>query len=131
MEKMRNDAIKNIDALIQKVGLNPNVKKYFEQGKVYYSYFTACGFWGSIDPNDNDERYPKLVEECEKEHNCLVYHVIESGYLLAMLFVQPKYANRLKGRRITAIVYNLRDPGYHEMGEIVLGAENGALAMCC
>lgn len=131
MEKMRNDAIKNIEALIKKLGLNPNVKEYFEQGKVYYSYLTASGLLGSIDTIDYDERYPEIVKDCEEKHNCLVYHAIECGDLLALLFVQRKYSNRLIGDRITAIVYNLKAPGYYEMGEIRLSSQDGALVMIC
>lgn len=127
MEQMRNDAIKNIEALIQKLGLNPKVKEYFEQGKVYYSYLTAGGFVGSIDTIDYDERYPQIVKGCEEKYNCLVYHVIESGDLLSLLFVERKFSNRLVGKRIVAHVYNLKVPEIQETGEICLSSQNGAL----
>lgn len=127
MEKMKKTAIENIEKLISKLGLNPNVKKYFEEGKVYYSYLTAGGWVGSIDTIEYDKRYPSIVAECEKEHNCLVYHVIESGGLLSLLYVNPKYKNRLIGNRIVAYVYNLNVPGMHECGEIWLDSLHGAL----
>lgn len=79
MEKMMKTATENIEKLISKLGLNPNVKKYFQEGKIYYSYLTAEGWIGSVDRIEYDERYPKIVATCEKEHGCLVYHAIESG----------------------------------------------------
>lgn len=127
MEKMKKTAIENIEKLISKLDLNPNVKKYFEEGKIYYSYLTAGGWVGSIDKIEYDKRYPEIVAECEKEHNCLVYHAIESGNMLSLLFVNPKDKNRLIGNRIVAYVYNLNVPGMHECGEIWLTSLHGAL----
>lgn len=127
MEKMKKTATENIEKLISKLGLNPNVKKYFEEGKIYYSYLTAGGWMGSIDKIEYDKRYPQIVAECEKEHKCLVYHVIESGDLLSLLYVNPKYNNRLIGNTIVAHVYNLNVPGLHECGEIRLASLHGAL----
>ena len=66
MEKMKNTAIENIEKLISKLGLNPNVKKYFEEGKIYYSYLAAGGWIGSIDELEYDKRYHQIVAECEK-----------------------------------------------------------------
>ena len=127
MEKIRRNAVENIEKLIDKIGLNPNVKKYFEEGKLYYSYITASGFIGSIDTTDYDERYPKIVAACEKQFNCLVYHAIESGDMLSLLYVKPRYANRLKGNTIIAYVYNLKAPERPDFGEIRLASLHGAL----
>lgn len=127
MEKMRRIAIENIEKLINKIGLNPNVKPYFEEGKVYYSYLTAGGWIGSIDDIEYDKRYPIIIAECEKTHNCLVYHAIESGDILSLLFVNPKYNNRLKGNTIVAYAYNLKAPEISECGEIRLASLHGAL----
>ena len=82
---------------------------------------------GSIDKIEYDKRYPEIVAECEKEHNCLVYHAIESGNMLSLLFVNPKDKNRLIGNRIVAYVYNLNVPGMHECGDIWLTSLHGAL----
>lgn len=124
---MKKIALENIEKLINKLGLNPNVKKYFEEGKVYYSYLTAGGWMGSIDDIEYDKRYPSIVAECEKKHNCLVYHAIESGDMLSLLFVTPKYANRLIGKTIVAYVYNLNAPEMPDCGEIWLTSLHGAL----
>lgn len=45
--EIKNEAINRIKTLIEKCNLNPNVLKYFEEGKEYYSYLTG-GFLGSI-----------------------------------------------------------------------------------
>lgn len=127
MEKMKKTAIENIDRLISKLGLNPNVKKYFEDGKIYYSYLTAGGWMGSIDKIEYDKRYPQIIAECEKARNCLVYHAIETGDMLSLLFVTPKFANRLVGKRIVAYVYNMNAPEKPECGEIWLESLHGAL----
>lgn len=127
MEKMKKSAIENIEKLISKLGLNPNVKKYFEAGKIYYSYLTAGGWIGSIDNVEYDKRYPIIIAECEKEHNCLVYHAVESGDMLSLLFVTPKHANRLIGNTIVAYVYNMNAPKIPDCGEIRLDSLHGAL----
>lgn len=129
MEKMKRTAIENIERLICKLGLNPNVKKYFEEGKVYYSYLTAGGFLGSIDNVEYDKRYPIIISECEKEHNCLVYHAIECGDVLFLLFVTRKYANRPIGKTIVAYVYNMKAPGMSDCMEIRLTSLHGALVI--
>lgn len=129
MEKMKKTAIENIEKLISKLGLNPNVKKYFEEGKVYYSYLTAGGWLGSIDNIEYDERYPKIIAECEKQSNCLVYHAIESGNILCLLFVTRKYANRPIGKTIVEYVYNLKSPEMPDCREIQLEVIHGALTI--
>ena len=127
MEKMKKTAVENIEKLISKLGLNPNVKKYFEEGKIYYSYLTAGGWMGSIDDIEYDKRYPIIIAECERAHNCLVYHAVESGDLLSLLFVTPRHANRLQGNTIVAYVYNLKAPEMPDCGEIWLTSLHGAL----
>lgn len=94
------------------------MKKYFEEGKLYYSYLTAGGFMGFIDTIYSDERYPKIVADCEKKFNCLVYHTIESGDTLSLLFVTHQDANQPIGKTIVAYVYNLKAPEILEGGEI-------------
>ena len=129
MDTMKKYAIGNIERLISKLGLNPNVKKYFEEGKVYYSYLTAGGFLGSIDNVEYDKRYPIIISECEKEHNCLVYHAIECGDVLCLLFVTRKYANRPIGKTIVAYVYNMKASGMSDCMEIRLTSLHGALVI--
>ena len=126
-EQMRTEALYVIESLIKRRGLNPNVKKYFEEGKLYYSYLTASGFMGSIDRIDYDERYPEIVKDFEDKKDALVYHVIESGDFLSLLYVDRQYSHRLQGHRIFACVYNLKYPGFSESGMITVDSLHGAL----
>lgn len=43
-EKMKEEAVSRLKNLTSSLNLNPNLVKYFKQGKVYYSYLTA-GVW--------------------------------------------------------------------------------------
>ena len=126
-EQMREEALYVLDTLIKRRGLNPKVKKYFEDGKLYYSYLTASGLIGSIDTINYDERYAKIVAEFEKKRDCLVYHAIESGDMLSLLFVDRKYSHRLNGREIFAYVHSFKCPECSEFGMIFLDSFQGAL----
>lgn len=124
----RKEANKRIDMLINKFNLNPHVKDYFNEERVYYSYITG-GVMGSIDTIEHDARYVQMVSEFEKLTHSLVYHAIEShfaeiGDMLALLYVsnKPKSwpAERLQGDCITAGVYNLDFPVCPEIGPIII-----------
>lgn len=56
-KEIKDEAINRIKALIKKCNLNPNVLRYFQEGKVYYSYLTAGGFMGSIDTISYEKDY--------------------------------------------------------------------------
>lgn len=77
IEQMKNEANKRIDALIE-LGLNPNVKTYFNEGRIYYSYLTCGGMMGSSDTVEYDPRYNESIKRFEEETGYLVYHAIES-----------------------------------------------------
>lgn len=87
IHEMKKEAILRIKGLIKNFKLNPNVLNYFIEGKIYYSYLTAGGVIGSIDTIDYDSRYSKFIKEFEEEKGCIVYHAIEKGNTLAVLFV--------------------------------------------
>jgi hypothetical protein len=82
-----NESIRRLEQLVDKMRLNPNVIKYFKQGKVYYSYITGFVI-GSIDTITYDPRYEIVVKEFEEEYEgCVVYHAIEFESMLSLLFV--------------------------------------------
>ncbi len=138
-KEVRDEAINRIKTLIEKCKLNPNVLKYFNEGKVYYSYLTAGGFMGSIDTISYDKDYEKAVKDFETKHqDCLVYHAIESitskGKLLSLLYVNADMEEwesesiDLNGT-ILAYVVNLDNSELSEFGYISIKGfmESGAL----
>lgn len=126
------EAVRRIDELTRVFHLNPNIKKYFNEGKVYYSYITG-GVIGSIDTIEYDERYAKAVKDFEKRTGGLVYHAIEWGPTLALLYVGKDPEGwpyeRLEKNYIPAFVYNLDSPDCSEHGDIFVSqyGESGAL----
>lgn len=136
--EIKKEAINRIKALIEKCNLNPNVLKYFNEGKVYYSYLTAGGFMGSIDTISYDKNYEKAVKDFEKKHDCIVYHAIESitthGKLLSLLYVSEDKeeweSERLESdNNIMSYVVNLDNPKLSEFGYIAIDGfmKSGAL----
>ena len=47
-ERKKTEALERLSQLEKLYGLNPKVRKYFAEGKLYYSYITG-GVIGSID----------------------------------------------------------------------------------
>lgn len=137
--EIKEEAINRIKALTEKCNLNPNILKYFNEGKVYYSYLTAGGFMGSIDTISYDKDYEKAVKDFETKHpDCIVYHAIESitahGKLLSLLYVSSDKedweSERLESNSsIMSYVLNIDNPDLSEFGYIAIGAfgESGAL----
>lgn len=137
--EIKDEAINRIKTLIERCNLNPNVLKYFNEGKAYYSYLTANGFMGSIDTISYDKNYEKAVRDFEKKHpDCLVYHAIESitthGKLLSLLYVSDDkeewQSERLESNNsIMSYVFNLDNPDLSEFGYIAIDGfmESGAL----
>lgn len=137
--EIKEEAINRIKALIEKCNLNPNVLKYFNEGKVYYSYLTAGGFMGSIDTISYDKNYEKAVKDFETKHpDCLVYHAIESitahGKLLSLLYVgddnEEWETERLdSNNNIMSYVFNLDNHDLSEFGYIAIDGfmKSGAL----
>lgn len=137
--EIKEEVINRIKALIEKCNLNPNVLKYFNEVKVYYSYLTAGGFMGSIDTISYDKNYEKAVRDFEKKHpDCLVYHAIESitahGKLLSLLYVsndkEDWESERLESdNNIMSYVVNIDNPDLSEFGYIAIDGfmKSGAL----
>ena len=137
--EIKDEAINRIKALIKKCNLNPDVLKYFHEGKVYYSYLTMGGFMGSIDTISFEKDYEQAVKEFEKMHpNYLVYHAIESitkyGKLLSLLYVSDDKeeweSERIeRNNSIMSYVLNFDIPDYSELGYIIIDGymESGAL----
>ena len=137
--EIKEEAINRIKALIEKCNLNQKVMKYFNEGKVYYSYLTAGGFMGSIDTISYDKNYEKAVKDFEAKHSdCIVYHAIESitahGKLLSLLYVgddnEEWETERLdSNNNIMSYVFNLDNPDLSEFGYIAIDGfmKSGAL----
>lgn len=143
-DEMKKEAISRIKELIKNFNLNPNVLKYFEEGKIYYSYLTAGGFMGSIDTIDYDSRYSKFVKEFEEKTGYMVYHAIETGNSLSILFVSNpnnenlddeqqnsewKYERVSKDGVLYCFVKNFEVSELSEAGDIVISSygDSGAL----
>lgn len=137
--EIKEEVINRIKAFIEKCNLNPNVLKYFNEGKVYYSYLTAGGFMGSIDTISYDKNYEKAVKDFEAKHpDYIVYHAIESitahGKLLSLLYVgddnEEWETERLdSNNNIMSYVFNLDNPDLSEFGYIAIDGfmKSGAL----
>lgn len=123
--------------------VNPNIRKYFNEGKLYYSYITGGGFIGSIDTISYDPNYEKIVKEFEEKRNKLVYHVIETGSSIALLYVslpssdligeelewEWKEERLAEDNSLLAFVHNFVEPNFSETGYITIDtfADSGAL----
>ena len=137
--EIKEEAINRIKTLIEKCNLNSNVLKYFNEGKVYYSYLTAGGFMGSIDTISYDKDYEKAVKDFEIKHqNYLVYHAIESiathGKLLSLLYVSEDKeeweSERIESNNsIMSYVVNLDNPKLSEFGYIAIDSFMGSGAL--
>ena len=133
-----DEAISRIETLTEKYSLNPNILKYFKQGKVYYSYLTAGGFMASIDTISYDPAYEKAVRDFEAYYSGYkVYHAIEAhtafGKMLSLLYVSSDEneweMERLYGNSVMSYTVNMDEPDESEFGYITVGqfGESGAL----
>lgn len=129
-EKIHQEAIDRLSTLEKLYGLNPKVKQYFEEGKLYYSYITGGGYIGSIDTINYDPRYAEIVESFEEQTGYLVYHVIEHKNTIALLYVSDNYSDWIDERPqkegILAHVVDMDDYD-NEVGYIKLDILQGAL----
>lgn len=128
--KQMQEAIERLSTLEDLYELNPKVKKYFKDGRLYYSYITGGGYIGSIDTINYDERYATIVESFEAQTSYLVYHVIERGNTIALLFVSGDYNDWLDERPTSAgAMAHIVDVETleNEMGYIKIDCFNGAL----
>lgn len=136
------EANNRLETLVNVFSLNPNLNEYWHEGELYYSYLTGGGLLASIDTITFDPRYQEQVKQYEDRTGNLVYHVIESGSLLNLLYVSAPDKNISENEQreiwdmelmnqtfswVSAYVINLDDPDLSEHGDILLGAYQGVL----
>lgn len=129
-DKKKKEALKRLDSLEKLYHLNPNVRRYFKEERLYYSYITGGGYIGSIDTINYDERYAAAVKRFEETNSCLAYHVIECGDTISILFVGDDYKLWLDERPTIAgvIAYNINiKTNESRLGYIKLDCLHGAL----
>lgn len=135
--EMYAEGQRRMDSLVEMYGLNPNLSKYLKEGKVYYSYVTGGGMIGSVDAITYDPRYERIVKDFEEEIGGYVYHCIETGNMLTLLYVgsEPSEWEWSFGRektaqgvmiRTLACVHNLED-ACSEIGDVLLAAGQDVL----
>lgn len=129
-DKMLQEALQRLTFLEKLYGLNHKVKKYFEEGELYYSYITGGGFIGSVDTIQYDPRYVEIVENFEGQTGFLVYHVIERNNTIALLYVSGDNSDwvveRPQKEGVLAHVFNV-DDYENERGFIKIDILQGAL----
>ena len=144
MEKIKTDlrtmqkqeALKRLEILKEK-GLLKNVVDDFKKNDlIYYSEQTKMGgiLYYCTQSNGAD-KYVKIIEEFEKEHNAIVYHAIhiftEFGELLNLLYVSSydeeyeQDKQDLKENYAFSYVVNLNDEMFSEFGSIVYKVKSG------
>lgn len=127
--KQIKEAMERLTMLESIYEINPKIKEYFTKGKLYYSYITG-GFLGSIDTINYDKRYANVVKTFEEQTSYLVYHVIERGNTISLLFVSDDYNHWLEERPtssgVMAQVINM-DTYENELGFIRVDINQGAL----
>lgn len=127
--KQLKEAMERLTTLENIYGINPRIKEYFSEGRLYYSYITG-GFLGSIDTINYDKRYAKVVKAFEEQTSYLVYHVIERGNTISLLFVSDDYNRWLEERPtssgVMAQVVDM-DTYENELGFIRVDTIQGAL----
>ncbi|HER9585289.1 TPA: hypothetical protein VM496_000642 [Streptococcus pyogenes] len=131
-----------LEMLVKAFNLNPNLIKYWNEGRLYYSYLTGGGLLASIDTITYDPNYQKIVKEYEERTGNLVYHVIESRSLLNLLYVSAPDKNISEDEQreiwdmelmnqtfswVSAYVINLDNPELSEHGDIFLDVYQGVL----
>ena len=146
MEKIKTDlrtmqkqeAIKRLKILRQQ-GLLKNVVDDFRKNNlIYYSEQTQLGgvlYWCTQANGAN--RFVKVIEEFEQEHNATVYHAIhcytEFGELLNLLYVSDyeeewqQDRQDLKENYSFCYVVNLDAEIFSEFGSVGINIVNGGL----
>ena len=90
-ERKKTEALERLSQLEKLYGLNPKVRKYFAEGKLYYSYITG-GVIGSIDTITYDPRYAYIAKAVQEQYGVLVYHAFEYHDTLSLLCVSDDEA---------------------------------------
>lgn len=132
-DPVKREAVSRLRALESQVHLNPNVRKYYRQGRLYYSYLTGGGVIGSIDTITYNPRYEKVVKDAEERFGFHVYHCVESlapWHSLALLYVEKNPSEwelgRPKDGQVYGYVHNF-ELGEGEFGYVGFEAYQGAL----
>lgn len=130
-DEMKQEASFRLEYMVGKLGLNPNVVNYWDNGRLYYSYLTAGGFMGSVDKIEYDSKNVKVVKAFEEEYGGMVYHAIEGNGTLVLLSVSNDSNEwdyeRPKGDRIPAYVHCFDAPDQSEFGDVIMSSLHGAL----
>lgn len=134
----KQEALKRLEILKEK-GLLKNVVDDFKKNDlIYYSEQTKMGgiLYYCTQSNGAD-KYVKIIEEFEKEHNAIVYHAIhiftEFGELLNLLYVSSydeeyeQDKQDLKENYVFSYVINLDDEIFSEFGSIGYEIKSGGL----
>ena len=127
------EAVKRLNTLHEKYGINEDIIKNFEDGKLSISTDDSNTIEVSILPEDS--HLMDLVHKFEKKTNSVVYHVVNtSDVLFSLLFVSRNKEDwpeeRPDGDFVFAAVYDLSGQfmpeGYWEAGDCVFeGADGG------
>lgn len=130
-EKMYIEALNRLTNLEEQFGLNPDIYKCFTEKELQYSHLIE-GTGGCINPINDDVRYAKIVEAFEKNYGTLVYHVIETGNTISLLYVgcdeEEWESERLFDKQyLASYVYNFDNPQLSEFGDIVVSSSDGVL----
>lgn len=131
-KEKREEALARLNLLTKRYNLDPRIKKCFAEGELFYSYMDDEGLVGDIDTIGYDRRYLEEAEHLENRTDCLVYHAIETGNSLALLFVSDYRSDweneRLHGNSLCAYVRDFDSSrSYGEVKYISLDSAMGAL----
>ena len=125
-------AVMCIKELTAKYELNPNLLKYFLEGKVYYSEEIVPYCIASMDNITYDQKYVDIVREFEMQSGALVYHAVLKGQFFCMLYIGTAKDIWLSSfpveddHIIMAAIYNI-DTRKISVGYIALSAVGGTL----
>lgn len=130
-EKMITEGLKRIKNLETEFELSPNIYKCFKEGKLQYSRLME-GSGGCTNTINYNERYAKIVEEFEEKYGHLVYHVIETGNTIALLYVgcdEDEWETEVlfDKQYLASYVYNLDNLQLSEFGDIMVSSSDGVL----
>ena len=128
-ERKKTEALERLSQLEKLYGLNPKVRKYFAEGKLYYSYITG-GVIGLIDTITYDPRYAYIAKAVQEQYGVLVYHAIEYHDTLSLLCVSDDEAEweaeRPTRMGVKAMVIDVNE-GKGQRGYIKMDSLAGAL----
>jgi len=123
----KEEAVKRMKALKM---LDQPIKEFEEEGKLNLSESHGILYW-------LDEEEQKMVDQFEKEHNGLVYHVIKSfttiGLMYSLLYVSEYLEEwqmdmeNIDDECQLAYVVNKDMPGCSEFGTIGVKPMNGGV----